>query len=152
MDRIWKAEREIYWKGEFDSAHFLILPYKSKCQRLHGHNYEVEIWIRGDLDDRGMIFDYNHLHEIVKSLDHKMLLPTDVAVHENGDAMVGTDTGSFLTIKKGEYVIIGKNVTAEAISEYIALKIVDSAGDNVHYVKVKVWEDPRSYAVFELSI
>jgi len=66
-------ERHVYWKGEISAAHHLELDYESKCRRVHGHNYIVEIWAYGELDDNGMIIDFTKLKEIVNRYDHKDL-------------------------------------------------------------------------------
>jgi 6-pyruvoyltetrahydropterin/6-carboxytetrahydropterin synthase len=47
------------------------------CGRLHGHNYTVRIFLRGELDKDGFVQDYNDLKPISEwidnTLDHKHL-------------------------------------------------------------------------------
>jgi 6-pyruvoyltetrahydropterin/6-carboxytetrahydropterin synthase len=62
---------------EFSAAHFLT-HYKGKCEKLHGHNYRVRLWLCGDnLDEGGMLFDFSllkkMLREILALLDHSNL-------------------------------------------------------------------------------
>ena len=66
-------ERHVYWRGEISAAHRLELDYESKCNRLHGHNYMVEVWAYGDLDKNGMIIDFSVIKEIVFRYDHRDL-------------------------------------------------------------------------------
>ena len=59
---------------EFAAAHFLS-SYHGKCEKLHGHNYRVRLWIRGtELDEAGMVADFSvlkkALKEAVSPLDH----------------------------------------------------------------------------------
>jgi len=52
--------------------------YKGKCERLHGHNWRVDLRLAGDgLDDKGMLLDFTHakriLSEVLDDLDHVYL-------------------------------------------------------------------------------
>ncbi|GHV84404.1 6-carboxy-5,6,7,8-tetrahydropterin synthase [Spirochaetia bacterium] len=64
-------------EAEFAAAHFLS-HYQGKCEKLHGHNYRVRLWARGEkLDDGGKLVDFALLKEtlrtICKTLDHTSL-------------------------------------------------------------------------------
>jgi 6-pyruvoyltetrahydropterin/6-carboxytetrahydropterin synthase len=64
-------------EGEFAAAHFLS-HYRGKCEHLHGHNYRVRVWARGErLDEGGMLVDFGllktALREVIQSLDHTSL-------------------------------------------------------------------------------
>lgn len=67
----------------FDAAHCLPrLPAGHKCQRLHGHTYEVEIVCRGSVDgETGFVIDYDDLakawSQIGPHLDHHYLNEID---------------------------------------------------------------------------
>ena len=141
------VERKIGWHKDFDSSHFLALPYDSKCLRIHGHTYNVDVEIWGELNENGMIFDFNHLSNLVRNLDHRILVSEDwVPERRDGRAIVEKN-GKRLELPEGEVVILDKpNVTAEYIAEWFAERIAEKAGKNVKRILVKVWEDPRSYA------
>ena len=69
-------------EAEFAAAHFLS-HYKGKCEKLHGHNYRVRLWIRGtELDEGGMLVDFallkKALKEVLTPLDHSNLNDLDV--------------------------------------------------------------------------
>ncbi|MDR0599772.1 MAG: 6-carboxytetrahydropterin synthase QueD [Treponema sp.] len=64
-------------EAEFSAAHFLSR-YRGKCERLHGHNYRVRLWARGeDLDEGGMLVDFALLKDALRgvreTLDHRCL-------------------------------------------------------------------------------
>jgi 6-pyruvoyltetrahydropterin/6-carboxytetrahydropterin synthase len=64
---------KIHTKKHFDAAHYL-KNYEGKCKNLHGHRWEVEVWIEGDeLDTAGMLWDFTNLKNMVSKLDHKCL-------------------------------------------------------------------------------
>lgn len=56
---------------EVSGAHQLSLPYPSKCSRLHGHNWKIEVTLRSEtLDENGMVLDFSRIKEVVMLLDH----------------------------------------------------------------------------------
>jgi len=139
-------KRKIYWTKEFDSSHFLELEYESKCKRIHGHTYKVEVEIEGELNEEGMIFDFTHLSEIVKELDHRLIVSKEW-VKEVGDLVIIEKNRKILKVPRDEVVIIDKpNVTAEYLAEWFGERIAENAGSNIKKIKVRIWEDPRSYA------
>jgi len=61
----------------FNGAHNL-RNYNGKCENLHGHNWKVEAYLKGDkLDSAEMLVDFKvlkaRLKEILETLDHKYL-------------------------------------------------------------------------------
>ncbi|CAI1493444.1 Putative 6-carboxy-5,6,7,8-tetrahydropterin synthase [Thermococcus nautili] len=141
------VERKIGWHKDFDSSHFLALPYDSKCLRIHGHTYNVDVEVWGELNENGMIFDFNHLSNLIKRLDHRILVSEDWVLERRDGRVVVEKNGKRLELPEDEVVILDKpNVTAEYIAEWFAERIAEKAGENVKRILVKVWEDPRSYA------
>jgi 6-pyruvoyltetrahydropterin/6-carboxytetrahydropterin synthase len=61
----------------FAAAHFLE-HYRGKCEKLHGHNYKVRAYARGQgLGPGGMLLDFGELkgalREVLSALDHSLL-------------------------------------------------------------------------------
>lgn len=70
--------REMYKiikRMEVSGAHYLHLPYESKCRNLHGHNWEICVYLKSEtLDDCGMVMDFTHIKKKVQdALDHKCI-------------------------------------------------------------------------------
>ncbi len=64
-------------RSSFAAAHRL-RGYEGNCERLHGHNWQVEATVvSGELDDRGMALDFRAmkaaLQGVLAGLDHKYL-------------------------------------------------------------------------------
>ena len=61
---------------KFSAAHFI--PYHSKCRRLHGHDYAIDIKISGE-PVNGMVMDFvvikKEIRKILESMDHRLILP-----------------------------------------------------------------------------
>ncbi|HRC56506.1 MAG: 6-carboxytetrahydropterin synthase QueD [Myxococcales bacterium] len=63
----------------FEAAHFLPrVPEGHKCARMHGHSYEIEVAVEGDIDpELGWVMDFStiseHVSPLVAALDHQVL-------------------------------------------------------------------------------
>lgn len=60
---------------EISASHQLHLSYESKCQQLHGHNWQVTIHCRAkELDENGMVVDFTQIKRLIADrLDHTNL-------------------------------------------------------------------------------
>ena len=72
---------ELSVKSHFSAAHRLV-DYQGKCASLHGHNWTVEVFVRGEpLSEAGMLVDFRQLKEALKEtleiLDHSELNAQD---------------------------------------------------------------------------
>ena len=68
---------ELSVKTHFSGAHRLN-GYDGPCCRVHGHNWSVEVFLRGtELDSNGMLVDFTvvkkFLSEVLEELDHRDL-------------------------------------------------------------------------------
>ncbi len=78
---------EISVKDHFAGAHFLA-GYSGVCANLHGHNWEVEVFLRGrKVDAVGLLADFRQvkaaIHEAIAALDHKELNRLAMFAHRN---------------------------------------------------------------------
>jgi len=111
----------------FSAAHRLV-GYRGSCSAVHGHNWEVSVFIRGpELDDTGILVDFralkNALGGALEELDHADL----------------NDVSAFAD----------RNPTSENIAKYVfdrVKAVLDVPGAFVHRVCVK--ETPGSEACY----
>lgn len=108
---------KIYKIVNFSSAHKLNLPYESRCNTLHGHNYKSELWIEGKLDENGMVIDFHDLKKVIKNIDHINL----------------NDKFEWQT-------------TAENLSKYLLNQIYQLSPNTIEKIEVRVWETETAYA------
>ena len=122
---------EVMIEEEFSAAHAL-RGYRGKCENLHGHNWRVEVYVRGDrLDEIGMLVDFTHLkkvtREVMRLLDHRNLnelSPFDVEM----------------------------NPSSEHLAGFILHKVANQINsDRVQVYKVRVWETPSTSATYQLG-
>jgi len=60
---------------EIAGAHYLNLPYESKCKNIHGHNWIITISCKANrLTDYGMIVDFKKIKEVISDkIDHQFI-------------------------------------------------------------------------------
>jgi 6-pyruvoyltetrahydropterin/6-carboxytetrahydropterin synthase len=66
---------ELVVKDKFSSAHF-IEHYKGKCEKMHGHTFQIEAYFRAsELDRCGIAIDFSELKAYLKTIlpDHEVL-------------------------------------------------------------------------------
>ena len=59
---------------QFEAAHLLPhLPKTHKCRRLHGHSFQVEVAVNGELDPKlGWVMDYAEISSAFKPIWEKL--------------------------------------------------------------------------------
>ncbi|OGJ52217.1 6-carboxytetrahydropterin synthase QueD [Candidatus Peregrinibacteria bacterium RIFOXYB2_FULL_32_7] len=107
----------------FSSAHFLT-DYHGKCENLHGHNYKLEITVKGDMQKNGMVIDFAILKKIVKEniiekLDHKNLND------------------------------LFKNPSAENICIWIWEELENKFDKNINLHEIKLWETENNCVIYK---
>ena len=114
-------------KSHYDAAHFIV-DYNGKCERLHGHRYDVEMGLGfDDLGTGGMAYDFTEakrkLREVTDELDHQNLndLP----------AFAGIET------------------SAENQARYVYEELKSRLGEVAKgLLYVRVWETPNQWAQY----
>ena len=111
----------------FSAAHAL-RNYQGKCERLHGHNWKIEVRTGAEsLDEAGMGLDFTVLRErlaaVLAALDHRFL----------------NDLEPFQACSP----------SSELIARHIFERLAPSVDDaRVRLIAVKVWESEGSWAEY----
>jgi len=68
---------EVRVEAGFAAGHYL-RNYRGKCENPHGHNYKVQVTLRGvELDEAGLLLDFKLLKQVMRPvidrLDHQMM-------------------------------------------------------------------------------
>jgi len=121
---------QITIETHFSSAHRL-RDYNGECERLHGHNWKVEISVTSEvLNNLGMIMDFRDIKSqakiLVDRLDHQYL----------------NDIAPFTEI----------NPTTENISKYLFDELSKTINTNeIKVSRVEIWESPTCSASYSQS-
>jgi len=111
---------------DFSAAHNL-RGYHGNCERLHGHNWKVEIVIKAErLNDLGMVVDFREAEKVsdeaLAQLDHTYL--NELAWFREA------------------------NPTTENIAQVLFNEISSRLPDGLQLARVKVWESENCAATF----
>lgn len=114
------------------------VPERHKCRRPHGHRYEVEIEIGGDLDEYGMLAEYGEIDATVKPI---------LALVDHHDMNGLADRCS-----TAEARAISANPTVERLAAWLGhrLALLKSVRQeqSIRVLSISVREDPRAKAVW----
>jgi 6-pyruvoyltetrahydropterin/6-carboxytetrahydropterin synthase len=112
---------------DFAAAHQL-RNFRGNCEKLHGHNWKVEVILSGDkLNEAGLLIDFREVKEatdgILKELDHSFL--NDLPQFKN------------------------ENPSSENIAAYLFEKLSSELNDNhLKVTKVTAWESDSACASY----
>jgi 6-pyruvoyltetrahydropterin/6-carboxytetrahydropterin synthase len=132
----------VYRRAHFNAAHRLYNPkwednkneqVFGKCNNphFHGHNYEVEVRVTGEVDpETGYVYDLGKLKEIIRTeveekLDHKNLN---------------------LEVPEFKHLI----PTAEHIC-FVIYNVIRDKIESRYEIGIKLWETPRNYVEYPTS-
>src|SRR5512137_1690960 len=108
---------------EFDAAHSLP-GYQGKCAHMHGHTYQVEIVVQGEVGENGFVMDFYQIKRTIagalQDLDHSCL----------------------------NHIL--PNPTAESIAQWIADRLGrDLEGTAVRLYSLKLWEGKNKWVMID---
>ncbi len=115
----------------FGAAHFITMG--GKCERLHGHNYDVAASVEGPLGADGYVIDFvqlkHTLRDICEALDHRFLMPLEnqhLALKEcNNHWEIQFGDRHYVFPSRDVQPLPVDNVTAERLAEYIWGELAD---------------------------
>lgn len=120
---------EVAVEHTFAAGHAL-REYRGKCENVHGHNYRVQVVVRGEkLDSIGMLADFVHLKKVLRETCEPM------------DHVFLNEMPPFDKV----------NPTAENMALYIGEKLQAALAGNsnpVEVTEVKVWETDIQSATY----
>jgi 6-pyruvoyltetrahydropterin/6-carboxytetrahydropterin synthase len=117
----------------FSAAHFI---YNAVFKEpLHGHNYELDVEVTGDLGGDGFVVNFLELKEsakkVIRDLDHRVLLPSlnpllklSVTEEGNGNVRVVCSGGEEYLFPKSDVALLPiKDTSSEELAKHLASKI-----------------------------
>lgn len=149
----------------FSAAHFITFN-GNICERLHGHNWRLDVSIGGELDENGYVFDFIAMRDacqkIVTELDHTVLLPEShsaitVVTSADGREVTATFEDRRWVFPSEDCCILPiANTTAELIAQWIGHRLIEdlqlSAIAGVRELRVGVEENFGQWATIRLPL
>ena len=142
---------KLYAQAHFHAAQRQ-LNYDGKCRFVHGHTWNGEITVRTDRFPRDetldMTLDFGRLKDILKNLDHKML------VSERDELFLNSD----LLEPEGVVVMPGRNPSVENVATYAMNETVDilakhfTARQIEYHIEVVIQETDNNIFTIERTV
>ena len=137
----------------FASCHFLIFADGSR-EPLHGHNYQVQVKVDGDIVKGDIVIDFIPFKPMVKrfcdELDHLTILPQlnphlEIDITDRGVEVRHTD-GSYFCFPPQDVLLLPlPNTSTEMLAKYLSGRILKGIREeipqaNIHALEVQVAE------------
>ena len=149
----------------FSAAHFITFN-GNVCERLHGHNWRLDVTVAGALDENFYVFDFIALRDaclkIVSELDHQVLLPQQhqeikVATSDDGREVTARFEDRRWVFPVEDCCILPiENTTAELIARWIGHRLIRDcqmqSRTELQELRVGVEENFGQWATVRLSL
>jgi 6-pyruvoyltetrahydropterin/6-carboxytetrahydropterin synthase len=149
----------------FSAAHFITFN-GNVCERLHGHNWRLDVTVAGALDENFYVFDFIALRDacvkVVGELDHQVLLPErhqgiNVATSDDGKEVTARFEDRRWVFPVEDCCILPvENTTAELIARWIAHRLIADCDmqsrEELQELRVSVEENFGQWATVRLSL
>jgi len=146
----------------FSAAHFITFQ-RDVCERLHGHNYGVQVTVHGPLDENHFVVDFialrDSLQKVVSALDHHVLLPLYhplIEVCEKNHEVIATFRERRWVFPAGDCILLPvANTTAELLARYIGQQLREALASEANTLQwrleVQVDENHGQWGVWSES-
>ncbi len=133
----WEAAHRIPW-------------HNGKCKHLHGHSYKMIVEFEGELNDNGIVIDFNDLKAMVKSHIERIDHTTIISEKDSELKEVFDD-------KNWKYYLLPFDSTAENLCKYFANLIITEneaflLSNKIEWVGVKIYETETAYAYTKIVL
>jgi 6-pyruvoyltetrahydropterin/6-carboxytetrahydropterin synthase len=149
---------------KFSAAHIATFA-DGAIERLHGHNYQVQARLSGELDNAGMVLDVGALKtwvcELCDELDERVLVALEnplIAVAVNEERVDLTYRGKRYRLPRSDCVLLPvPNTTMEHLAYYLAERLAvrlrsDPAAPRMRRLRVTVSETPGQSGAWTLDL
>lgn len=159
----------------FSAAHFIA--YKGYREKLHGHNYNVSLKLRGSIQEDGYVVDFTFLKEVVrkvcKHMNEHFIVPlySDVldiqevnetikVIYKENAETEGTDkiTVEFCFPKTDCILMPIKHSSVEEIGKCLIDMIIEEISINffkkrkVNFIQLSLSESPTEKAIISRNL
>lgn len=138
---------------KFSAGHFTVFSATER-ERLHGHNFNVYVALRSEIDDNGLVLDYGvykkKLYELCRNWNERFLLAADspfLTFEREGDMVrvrFGAEVIPFLV--SDVLMLPVTNVTVEELAALMLKQVVafraEQGHNQIFEIVVKVFSGP----------
>lgn len=142
---------------KFSAAHFTIFS-ASERERLHGHNFRVEVDIEARMLGNGMCFDYgiykDRVVALCRELNEWTILPTHspyLRIEEDGDHVFAVFDGNRIPFLRSDVLLLPiENATLEEFAAWFLARLGEDRAvlheHRIDAIEVRVFSGPGQSA------
>lgn len=120
-------------RDHFDAAHAL-RGYEGECRNLHGHTWDVEATVAGEvLDERGILYDFKDLKADLSQI------------------LAAYDHGYLNEVPPFDRLSPTAENLARAIFDQLADRVAAATDGRAQVTEVAVWESPVARVVYRVG-
>ena len=149
----------------FSAAHFITFN-GNICERLHGHNWRLDVTVAGGLDENYYVFDFIALRDacqaIVSELDHKVLLPDRhqtikvESISDGAEVKASFEQKRWIFPVEDCQILPIENTTAELIASWVGTRLISDLKlqdvSQLQKLRVSVEENFGQWATVKLPL
>ncbi|KEQ19124.1 6-carboxytetrahydropterin synthase [Endozoicomonas numazuensis] len=140
--------------------------YLSPERGVVGETWLVDVVLKGNLDEQGMVFDFGHVKKQIKAsldllADHRLLVPTAHQAltikadnEERLSVQMQTSSGDIIECKAPAQAILlvnAQEITPQALTPFLEKTLLDELPDNVSGVELQIYPEQFSGAFYHYS-
>ena len=142
---------------KFSAGHFTIFSATER-ERLHGHNFRVEVDIHAQMLGNGMCFDYglykDRIVALCRELNEWFLLPTQsphLRIEDDGDLIYAHFAGERIPFLRQDVLLLPLvNITLEELAGYFIQRLLQDRQEvlahRIGLIEVRVFSGPGQSA------
>jgi len=136
------------WSSKITFSATHVIPGHTKCGRLHGHDYAINMIIEGEMGPDGVIMDFISVKEFLRGiaaeLDHRVIIPgKDSGVTVGRDSISYRISGKEFTFPRSDCIVLDIGVaSAETMANFVLERVLSKVKfpRNVKRIEVGVDE------------
>lgn len=148
---------------KFSAAHFTIFNARER-ERLHGHNFRVEVDIEARMLGNGMCFDYgiykDRIVALCRELNEWTILPTrskHLRIEEAGEQVFAHFDGQRIPFLRSDVLLLPiENATLEEFAQWFLLRLGEDRdalrAHGIAALEVRVYSGPGQCAGRRMGI
>ena len=142
------------------------LDFSYLCSRrgLVGETWIADVWLSGELDEQGMVFDFGHVKKQVKAsldllADHRLLVPVKsdgATINPNGDSLniqFQSQRGEIACRCPGPAALLveSSEISINELQPWLEQTLLKELPDNVESVRLGLYPEPVEGAYYHYS-
>ena len=133
-------------KFKWEMGHRL-MNHKGLCANPHGHSYQMQVILEGNINNDGMLMDYNDLevivNDVIKDFNHSFVVNSNDTIMKD-----------FLKVNNFKHIVLEYEPTSENLCNVFANLIRKKLYQftNIEKLTIRLYETKSVYAEIKIGV